>query len=231
MLSDSGMGDKYQAAHPERSRRDQNQRGPSTPVWINGIALPSTPVGMNGARAAYKLLLLGALVLCSCEKPPEIDQTPPPQVILTGARLRSFRGSELSATGRAAQVAYERTGADFTASEVFLRLPSRDTPGSPNPSPGWVEIRSPVVVGNRTTEQADGSGGVVVRSASGMVGRTPRAHYDGVTKVASGKDPVSVNAPRYAVTAESFLLRFEEENFRFTGHVVSHVVGGVEGPR
>ncbi len=228
MLSNPGMTALSAPAnpgHPERSRRVRSQRGHSTPVWINGHSDPSTPLRVTGVGAFL------VLVLCACEKPPDIDQSPPPQVVLTGARLKSFRGSELSATGRAAQVAYERIGANFTASEVFIRLPSRDTPGSPNPSSGWVEIRSPVVVGNRTTEQPDGSGGVVVRSASGMVGRTPRAHYDGATKVASGKDPVSVNAPRYAVTADSFLLRFEEEDFRFTGHVVSRVVGGAEGPR
>jgi len=178
-----------------------------------------------------KLTLLGVLVLCSCEKPPEIDQIPPPQIILTGARLRSFRGSELSATGRAAQVTYERTGADFNASEVFLLLPSRDRPGSPSPAVGWVEIRSPLVVGNRNTQQADGSDGVVVRTASGIVGRTQRAHFDGVTKVATGKDPVTVKGPQYAVAADSFSLRFEEEDFRFTGHVVSHLVGAVGGPR
>lgn len=167
------------------------------------------------------LLAFGAVG--GCPKLPTSEESLPPEVILTGARLRSFRGSELAATGRAAQVTYQRTSADLTASEVLLRFPPRQG-GGPSPALGIVEVRAPVVVGNRLTQRADGRDGVWVRTGSGLVGRTDRAHFDGGTMTANGNDPVTVDGPRYRVNADAFLLKLNAEEFSFM-HKVSSRLG------
>lgn len=171
-------------------------------------------------RIAGFLLALG--MLGACPKPPVSDESLPPEVILTGARLRSFRGTELVATGRAAQVTYQRTSADLTASEVLLRFPPRQG-GGPSPALGVVEVRAPAVVGNRLTQQADGRDGVWVRTGSGLVGQTDRAHFDGVTMIATGNDPVTVDGPRYRVNASAFSLRLNVEEFSFMNKVSSRL--------
>jgi lipopolysaccharide export system protein LptC len=171
-------------------------------------------------RSAGFLLAFG--VLSACSKPPASDESLPPEVILTGARLRSFRGNEVAATGRAAQVTYQRISADLTASEVLLRFPPRQGAG-PSPALGVVEVRAPAVVGNRLTQQADGRDGVWVRTGSGMVGQTDRAHFDGVTMIATGNDPVTVDGPRYRVNASAFSLKLNAEEFSFMNKVSSRL--------
>jgi hypothetical protein len=149
------------------------------------------------------------------------DATPPPQITLTGARLQSFKGSVLVATGRAAQVTYQRTNGDMTASEALLRFP---TPDKPTGMFSNLEVRAPEMTGNLTTKQGDGFDGVVVKSASGMVGRTDRAHFDGQTMTASGKDFVAVDGPGYKLTGVGFLIHLREETAQF-GNPVSSRLG------
>jgi lipopolysaccharide export system protein LptC len=167
-------------------------------------------------------LLLAFGTLSACPKLPTSDESLPPEVILSGARLRSFRGSELAATGRAAQVTYQRTNADLTASEVLLRFPPRQS-GGPSPALGIVEVRAPAVVGNRLTQQADGRDGVWVRTGSGLVGRTERAHFDGMKMIATGNDPVTVDGPRYRVNADAFSLKLNVEEYSFMRKVSSRL--------
>ena len=160
----------------------------------------------------------------ACSNPPLPDESLPPEVVLTGARLRSFRESESVATGRAAQVTYQRSSADLTASEVLLRFPPRQgVPGGPSPALGVVEVRAPMVVGNRITQQADGRDGVLVRTGSGLVGRTERAHFDGVSMIANGNDPVTVDGPRYRLNADAFSLKLNIEEFHFVRNVSSRL--------
>src|SRR5260370_35769234 len=129
----------------------------------------STVLTASQMRRVAVLLTFGTL--SACPKPPTSDESLPPEVILSGARLRSFRGSELAATGRAAQVTYQRTTADLTASEVLLRFPPRQG-GGPRPALGAVEVRAPFVVGNRLTQQAAGRHRAWGRTAAGVVGGT-----------------------------------------------------------
>jgi lipopolysaccharide export system protein LptC len=183
----------------------------------------------NAAVLKVKCILVMALALSlagasGCSNPTLTDESFPPEVILTGARLRSFRGSESVATGRAAQVTYQRSSADLTASEVLLRFPPRqEVPGGPSPALGVVEVRAPVVVGNRLTKQADGRDGVLVRTGSGLVGRTERAHFDGVSMIATGNDPVTVDGPRYRLRADAFTLKLNIEEFEFMRNVSSQL--------
>jgi hypothetical protein len=151
------------------------------------------------------------------------DATPPPQITLTGARLQSFRGSVLVATGRAAQVTYQRTNADMTGSEVLLRFPSQSKPAGMFSN---LEVRAPEMTGNLTAKQADGFGGVEVKSSGGLVGRTDRAHFDGVAMTANGKDFVQADGPGYALTATGFLIRLKEEASDFGNPVWSRLGGG-----
>jgi len=182
----------------------------------------------NPAVLRAKKLLTVGVALCfaagACSNPPITDESLPPEVILTGARLRSFRGNESVATGRAAQVTYQRASADLTASEVLLRFPPRqDVPGGPSPALGVVEVRAPMVVGNRITQQADGRDGVLVRTGSGLVGRTERAHFDGAAMIATGNDPVTVDGPRYRLNADAFSLMLNIEEFHFVRNVSSRL--------
>src|SRR5713226_9362330 len=155
-------------------------------MGVDASAVEESTV-LTASQMRRVALLLAFGTLSACPKPPTSDESLPPEVILSGARLRSFRGSELAATGRAAQVTYQRTTADLTASEVLLRFPPRQS-GGPSPALGLVEVRAPAVVGNRLTQQADGRDGVWVRTGSGLVGRTRQE------RVANDAD-VSVHPP------------------------------------
>ncbi len=189
-----------------------------------GVDAPALeePTVLTASQMRRVGLLLALGTLSACPKPPTSDESLPPEVILSGARLRSFRGSELAATGRAAQVTYQRTTADLTASEVLLRFPPRQS-GGPSPALGVVEVRAPAVVGNRLTQQADGRDGVWVRTGSGLVGRTDRAHFDGVSMIATGNDPVTVDGPRYRVNADAFSLKLNAEEYSFMQKVSSRL--------
>ncbi len=144
------------------------------------------------------------------------EGTPPPMATLTGIRLLYYQGAELAAAGVAAQVTYERSQGDFVASEVALRFPSRrEQPNSPGPAAGGMELRAPTVTGNLVHKQADGSGGAVLRTGSGIVARTERAHLDGLAMKASGKDPVWVETPAHALRAGGFSVQIGEEDFEF----------------
>jgi len=182
------------------------------------------PAVLKAKRFLTVGVVLSFAALADCSSAPIGDEALPPEVILTGARLRSFRGSESVATGRAAQVTYQRVSADLTASEVLLRFPPRQgVPGGPSPALGLVEVRAPMVVGNRITQQADGSDGVLVRTGSGLIGRTERAHFDGASMIATGNDPVTVDGPRYRLNADAFTLKLNIEEFHFVRNVSSRL--------
>jgi len=135
---------------------------------------------------------------------------------LTGIRLLYYQGAELAAAGVATQVTYERSQGDFVASEVTLRFPSRrEQPNSPGPAAGGMELRAPTVTGNLTHKQADGSGGTVLRTGSGIVARTERAHLDGLAMRANGKDPVWIETPAHALRAGGFSVQIGQEDFEF----------------
>ena len=179
---------------------------------------------LSTVRCGEHILLLCGIAGAACQVAPPQDENLRPEVILTGARLQSYKGSERVATGRAAQVTYQRESADLFASEVLLRFPSRkDEPRGPGPAMGAVEVRAPVVVGNRLTRQADGKNGVIVRTGNGMIGRTESAHFEGTTMIATGKEAVSVDGPKYTLKAVGFILHLNEANYQFLNQVISRM--------
>lgn len=135
-------------------------------------------------------------------------------------KLTSFKGDSVVAAGRAAKLTYVRTSADFVASEVLMRFPSAASLGSHSGLvTGGMEVRAPTVRGNQNARQADGTGGVLLRSGDGVVATTDHVHFDGVTRLATGNSQVDANGPRYALTADRFTLSFATELFDFEGNV------------
>jgi lipopolysaccharide export system protein LptC len=153
---------------------------------------------------------------------------PPPQVVLHGVQLQAFEGEKLVLAGRAERLTYQRSEGAMTATNSLLRLPGRrDTERAPSGPRGGMEIRAPVMEGSLSSRQLVASGGVVIRTADGMVGRAPRATYDAPAQAARGREGVAVQGPDYALRADSFDLSFPDGTFTFEGSVQT-VVGGAK---
>lgn len=177
---------------------------------------------MSPHRTIAWVALLG-LAGCSIPVPPPESTAPPaPLVTLFGVRMQMYRGNELSLVGRAAKLAYHRQAAEMVADEALLRFPSRRTGArAPGNAVAGLEVRAPQVVGNLYTRQADAQGGVVLRTASGMVGETERAHFDGATMKVQGSAPVWLQGPVYSLQAQGFDFTFEDESFVFLGETTT----------
>jgi len=176
-----------------------------------------------------RLLFSSFLVLlaaCGPRREPAATSESPPQVVLQGVQLQSFEGDQLVLAGRADRLTYQRTEGAVTATNTLLRLPSRrDTQRAPSGPRGGMEIRAPMMEGSLSSRQLTGSGGVVIRTADGSVARTPRATYDAPAQHAQGREGVAIQAPGYALRADSFDLSLEEGTFTFEGNTQT-VVGG-----
>lgn len=179
-----------------------------------------------------RLLLSSLLVLlaaCGPRREPAGTPEAPPQVVLHGVQLQSFEGDQLVLAGRAASLTYQRTEGAVSATDTLLRVPGRRTteqraPAGPR---GGMEIRAPLMEGSLSSRQLTASGGVVIRTAEGMVARTPQATYDAPARRARGKDGVAVQGPDYALRADSFDLSFADGTFTFEGSTQT-VVGGAQ---
>ncbi len=179
------------------------------------------------ARLQLASLVLFAL---ACNRPPSAPEAQPePDVVLFGARMHMYRGTDLTLVGRAAQVTYHRTSADVTATDTQLLFPSRHGVRRRGTPASGIEVRSPKVDGNLYTRQADASGGVTIRAPSGLVGRTPTAHFDGTEMKMDGVEPVQVQGPGYTMTAEGFTLMFDDEDFQFKGPTHTELAPGTQG--
>lgn len=178
-------------------------------------------IGKLAVRALGLIVLVGiACVPRREEKPKEA----PPTVTLYGMKVTSFRGNSVVAAGRAAKLTYVRNSSDFTASEVLMRFPSQAQLGvSSSLFAGGMEVRAPTVVGNQNARQAVGQGGVIMRSADGVVATTDHATFDGVSRTAHSDSTVDVDGPRYALTADGFSLSFSDERYVFEGNVKSRL--------
>lgn len=175
-------------------------------------------LGDRKMRSALPLFsLMSLLAGCTPDKT-EAQADPPPTVTLYGMKLTSFRGTSVVAAGRAAKLTYVRTSTDFVASEVLIRFPSSSGLKSGLVS-GGMEVRTPTLLGNQSARQADGKGGVVMRSGDGVVANTESVHFDGISRTATGESKVDAVGPRYALTADRFNLKFQTEVFEFGGNV------------
>lgn len=177
-------------------------------------------------RALFLIAI--ALLACRPRQPAPPSPPPEPQVVLHGAKMQMFRGSELVMVGRAARVTYQRLSADVSATEAVLRWPSRTSGGRrPRTAVSGIEVRAPEVDGNLYTRQADGRGGVLLRTSSGIAARTEDAHFDGVVMKMRGASPVKVTGPGYALDAAGFELSVDDEKLEFTG-IDSSISGGAK---
>lgn len=156
----------------------------------------------------------------SCAPPVDREPEPRPEVVLHGVTLRAFQRDRLAAVGRAARLTYERGSSNADVAMGHLELPSRPRPGVPSKL-GDLTIDAPRAEGNLASQRVEGSGGVTVRTGTGVVAKTERAAYDGPTQVASGEQRVEVQGPSYALEAHGFTLRSAEEDFEFGGPVRS----------
>ena len=175
--------------------------------------MPRLPV----ASLATACLLAAA---CTPQRAPEGAQEPPPQVVLYGARLRSYQGDQVTLSGTAERLTYQRAGGDVMATGATLKVPpGRAAEGSPAVGMGGMEVSAPNMEGSLASKQLVGSGGVVVRTGEGMVARTPRLTYDANTGQAGGNEGVTVQGPDYRLRADRFTLSFPDETFTFEGSV------------
>ncbi|WP_224364780.1 hypothetical protein [Hyalangium versicolor] len=179
-----------------------------------------------------RLLLSSLLVLlaaCGPRPGTTAASEAPPQVVLNGVQIQSFEGEQLVLAGRADRLTYQRTEGAVTATNTLLRLPGRRdaTQRAPAGPRGGMEIRAPVMEGSLSSRQLTASGGVVIRTADGMVARTPRATYDAPAQHARGKEGVAVQGPNYSLRADSFDLSFTDGTFTFEGSTET-VVGGAK---
>jgi lipopolysaccharide export system protein LptC len=179
-----------------------------------------------------RLLLSSLLVLlataCGPRNGPAGATEPPPQVVLYGVQIQSFEGDRLVLAGRAERLTYQRSEGAVTATNTLLRMPGQRDPQRASSSPrGGMEIRAPLMEGSLASHQLTASGGVVIRTADGMVARTPRATYDAPAQHARGREGVAVQGPDYALRADSFDLSFADETFTFEGSTQT-VVGGAK---
>lgn len=149
-----------------------------------------------------------------------------PEVTLFGVHMRMYRGSDLMMVGRGAKVEYHRDTADLRADEALLRFPSRPSGArAAGNAVAGLEVRAPQVSGNLYTRQAEAHGGVILRTASGMVGETERALFDGTGMKVHGPEPVEITGPGYRLNAGGFDFVFADESFTFTGETDT-VIGG-----
>ena len=166
-------------------------------------------------------LLVAALAACSPRAPDASGAEPEqvPDVTLYGVRLQSFEGEQLAAAGHAQRATYQRDTGNIVASQMVLRLPSR--PGAPRASTHGLEVRAMRLEGNLGSRQAVASGGVVLRTSTGLVGRTRSAHVDGAARNIRGRESVTLQGPSYRHRADSFQLALDTEVFTFEGAVES----------
>ncbi|MBN1203352.1 MAG: hypothetical protein JXB05_00320 [Myxococcaceae bacterium] len=172
--------------------------------------------------------LLALLAACGPRSGSQGASEAQPQVVLHGVQLQSFEGDQLVLAGQAERLTYQRSQGEATATSALLRLPGRrDTQRAPSGPRGGMEIRAPRMEGSFASRQLEASGGVTIRTAEGMVARTPRATYDTAAQIARGREGVAVRGPDYALRADSFDLSFVDETFTFEGSTQT-VVGGAQ---
>ena len=180
-------------------------------------------------RLSASLAVLLAAAACSPRRAQGPQQEePPPQVVLYGARMKSYEGERLTLSGTAERLTYQRAGGDVQGTNATLVLPpTRASEGAPPGVAGGVQVSAPNMEGNLASKQLVGSGGVVIRTGEGMVARTPRLTYDANTQRAHGNEGVTVKGPDYRLRADRFELSFPDETFIFAGSVET-VLGAAE---
>lgn len=167
-------------------------------------------------------LALMACALAACSRPNggSSGEPSPPQVRLHGVRVRYYQGDALVAVSRAARVTFQRESTDLSASEAFVRFQGH---GQLSGKGGNVEVRAVRVEGNLASRKADGLDGVTLKTGSGLFGETERAHFDAVSREATGSDPVSIWGPGYWLDGHAFRFQLDDEELVFDQGVDSRL--------
>ena len=160
---------------------------------------------------------LAALTLfAACGAPAGDDGPPPPEVTLHDVRLRSYRGSMLTAVGRSESMAYYRASADVLSGPGTLDVLSHEAPSAAGRLPPATRIATRAARGNLLSRGIDVWGGVQLRTPTGLEGKTDTAHLDTLTMHASGASPVEVQGPNgYWMRAQGFDLHLREDLYEF----------------
>lgn len=141
-----------------------------------------------------------------------LGKAPPPEVVLHGVKLRSYRGETLAAWGTAERLVYQRSSGEAEAHDAVLHFTGRGRA----PAPRWFVVSAPVMHGNVVDKQALARGGVQLRGENGLSGHTPRARFDGARQIASGRAPVQLKGTSYRVSAGGFTFRLSNEALDFS---------------
>ena len=156
------------------------------------------------------------LLIAACGAPPKDEGPPPPEVTLRDVRLRSYRGSALTAVGRSETMAYERASADVLSGPGSLDVLSHEASSLVGRLPAATRIDTRAGRGNLLSRGIDVWGGVQLRTPTGLVGKTESAHLDSETMHATGETPVEVQGPNgYWLRAQGFDLHLREDVYEF----------------
>jgi hypothetical protein len=141
----------------------------------------------------------------------------PPELVLHGVGFKLYRESELTTIGHAQSASFRSDSGDGSAQKVRLRFLGMQE--------GDVLLETGRASGNVRERQADAEGEVWIADGNGTVARTERAHIDGVSRLASGIDPVDVTGASFRSRAESgFTLELDgSRRLAFQGPVTSKV--------
>ncbi|HTS81862.1 MAG TPA: hypothetical protein VMH40_14770 [Myxococcaceae bacterium] len=163
-----------------------------------------------------KVALPALALLVACGSPPKDEGPAPPEVTLRDVRLRSYRGSMLTAVGRSSIVSYERSSADVVSGPGTLDVLSREAASLAGHLPPATRIETQAARGNLLTRGIDVWGGVQLRTPTGLEGRTERAHLDSSTMHSTGTGHVEVTGPGgYWLQAQGFDLHLREDLYEF----------------
>jgi len=160
---------------------------------------------------------LAALTLfAACGAPPKDEGPPPPEVTLHEVRLRSYRGSMLTAVGRSESMAYFRASADVLSGPGMLDVLSHEAPSATGRLPPATRITTRAARGNLLSRGIDVWGGVELRTPTGLSGKAETAHLDTLTMHATGASPVELEGPNgYWLRAQGFDLHLREDLYEF----------------
>ena len=167
-------GDTERDAVELTARSPPASRRPSAPTPSSGSGCTSDgrPKRARPLRVSLRVALPALLLVAACGVPPKDDGPAPPEVTLHDVRLRSYRGSSLTAVGRSQSMAYERASADVVSGPGRLDVLSHQAPSLAGRLPPATLIETKAARANLLTHGVDVWGGVTLQTPTGLEGRT-----------------------------------------------------------
>ena len=159
-----------------------------------------------------RLQLLPLLCAAACARPAPIPSAPPPTVQLREVRIVRSAGSEVTLTGTLQSLSFRRSEGRYAGEGARFRVAGQGGTGD-------YEVSAPHVTGLPTEQQAEGTGGVTLKTDRGLVGTTPSARLDGKVGVVTGGEKLEAAGQGYALQADGFRLSVTGGTHRFEGNV------------